>query len=95
MEMNAKNAAECRRDTGLYGNYIKVKVENIPLAKDLMLDNLVATIRELAKREDFFIIKKHEDVPDDPLLQLIKFKSGIAEDEATVGWKIQLPQMKE
>jgi hypothetical protein len=41
-----------------YGNYGKCEEEEIEKAKDLLLEQLIDTIRELAKKDEFWIIKK-------------------------------------
>lgn len=73
----------------LYGGYVKCGADETEKAKELLLEELFYTIRELAKQDDFWIVKKPEDFIDvlnpDPVLK---------ENEVTVAWKIHFPQME-
>ena len=53
-----------RYDGKMYGDYVTIqdKEEDIKIAKELLLEQICYSIRELAaSNEDFFIIKKLED----------------------------------
>ena len=70
-----------------YGNYVATDRNGIRQAKNEMLENLIGTIRELAKRDDFWIVKQinHTDLPGGALIDDGEYY--------TVGWKIDIPQM--
>ncbi len=45
----------------VYGGYLKVKEAEIPETKEVLLDQMLDTIREIAKDDKFWIVKKTED----------------------------------
>ena len=72
-----------------YGNYVATDRNGIQKAKDELLESLIDTIQELAKRDDFWIVKEFdESVLLNPELRA-KGKN------TTVGWKIDIPHMGE
>lgn len=82
-------------DPGLYGDYVKAKVGDIPAVKEQLLEQMITMIRELSKRDDFFIIKTMKDFEEAPMAEVFGPAIQLAEDEVTVGWKILIPQMSE
>lgn len=80
-------------ERGIYGEYILTDEEHIQAAKDILLEILIDKIRELAKEDDFWIIKTAEDHQNAPLSKILGVPKE-AEGKATVAWKIQIPQMQ-
>ena len=72
-----------------YGDYMKVKEDQIQEAKDKMLVQLFDMIKELAKDDKFWIVKRASDYDGSPLGR----PAGFADDDVTVGYKIDFPQM--
>ena len=70
-----------------YGNYVATGRNDIQKAKDKMLEDLIGTIRELAKRDDFWIVKRCD--PTNPLDDILV----VGGNDCTVGWKIDIPHM--
>ena len=70
-----------------YGNYVAAGRNDIQKAKDEMLEDLIGTIRELAKRDDFWIVKRCD--PANPLDDILI----VGGNDCTVGWKIDIPHM--
>lgn len=70
-----------------YGNYVATDRSSIQLVKDSLLENLIDTIRELAERDDFWIVKELDE--SDPLNHELLAEGK----DTTVGWKIDIPQM--
>lgn len=70
-----------------YGNYAAADRSSIQLVKDSLLENLIDTIRELAKRDDFWIVKRCD--PANPLDDILVANGN----DCTVGWKIDIPHM--
>ena len=75
-----------------YGEFLWCKESDVQTAKELLLEGMIDTIRELAKREDFWIVNHLKDHMGNPL-----FVAGCPIDDVeiacTVGWKIEIPQM--
>lgn len=67
-----------RQQGACYGDYVKVNINDVPQAKNALLEGMIDTIRELAKRDDFWIVK-----PD-----------TTQQDVVSVAWKIYFSQMK-
>ena len=70
-----------------YGNYVATDRNGIQKAKEAMLEDLIGTIRELAKRDDFWIVKRC--YPANPLDDIL----AAGGNHCTVGWKIDIPHM--
>lgn len=72
-----------------YGDYVATDKGHIQEAKDELLEGLIGTIRELAKKDEFWIVKDldESDPPNHELLAEGR--------DTTVGWKITVPQMGE
>lgn len=73
----------------LYGDYVRVKESQLQEAKDQLLVGLFDLIKEIAKDEKFWIIKRASDFDN----SLLGRPDGFADDDVTVGYKIDLPQM--
>ena len=65
----------------VYGDYIRCSEDQVPEAKELLLEQMIATIRELAKKDDFFEVS---DLEDAETAERIK-----------VSWKFSIPHMKD
>ena len=72
-----------------YGDYVKVKENQIQEAKDNLLEQLFDMLKELAKDDKFWIVKRASDFDNSILCR----PAGFADDDVTVGYKIDLPQM--
>lgn len=72
-----------------YGNYVVTDKCSIQIAKDALLEGLIETIRELAERDDFWIVKHLDE--GNPL-NVPALANG---HDTTVGWKINIPHMGE
>ena len=72
-----------------YGNYVKVKEDQIQEAKDALLAQLFDMLKELAKDDKFWIVKRASDFDN----SILGRPAGFADDDVTVGYKIDLPQM--
>ena len=48
----------------IFGDYISAKEDLIPKAKELLLEQAIDTIRELAKKDDFWIVKPKDEPGD-------------------------------
>ena len=75
---------------GVYGDTIFAQEDLIPKAKEVLLEQMIDTIRELAKQDNFWIVKRKEDFKDYP----IGIYSAYEDGEASVAWKIHIPQME-
>lgn len=64
----------------VYGDYIRCKEDDVPEAKKLLLEQMVATIRELAKKDDFF--------------EVIEIDGIETAEKIKVAWKFSIPHMK-
>ena len=75
---------------GLYGGFVFTAEDEIENAKELLLEQMIDAIRELAKKDEFWIVKLADK--NDPLSRPI----GLPEDikAASVAWKIHFPQME-
>ena len=73
-----------------YGGFLLCKESEVQTARELMLEDLIASIRELAKRDDFWIVNHLKDHMGDPL-----FVEGCPDVEkaCAVGCKIEIPHM--
>lgn len=71
-----------------YGDYRKVKEAEIPETKEVLLEQLFDTIREIAKDDKFWIVKRASDFKNCALRP-----AGFSDDDVTVGYKIDFPQM--
>lgn len=76
---------------GMFGDYVRCKTDEVSKAKNALLEQMIGCIRELAQREDFWIVKPAcEFDGSNP------FSAGKPiEGEATVAWKIFFPQIDE
>ena len=72
-----------------YGNYVATDHNDIQKAKEAMLEDLIGTIRELAKKDEFWIVKNIDE--SNPLSHGLLAEGK----DTTVGWKITVPQMGE
>lgn len=70
-----------------YGNYVATDKGHIQEAKDELLEGLIGTIRELAKKDEFWVVKDLDE--SDPLNHELLAEGK----DTTVGWKIDIPQM--
>lgn len=70
-----------------YGNYAFTDKAHIQEVKDELLEGLIETIRELAKQDEFWIVKHLDE--GNPL----NAQAMADGHETTVGWKITIPQM--
>ena len=64
----------------VYGDYIRCKEDDVPEAKKLFLEQMVMTIRELAKKDDFFEVTEIEGTE--------------TAEKVKVAWKFSIPHMK-
>ena len=48
---------------GVYGNYAQCEADEIEGAKAVLLEDMIGMIRELAKKDEFWIVKKVNGVP--------------------------------
>ena len=76
---------------GLYGAYVWTDEAHIEEAKAVLLDRLIDTIRELAKRDDFWIVHQYGGGPVALIGCPPEIPSNVA---ASVAWKIHFPQME-
>ena len=72
-----------------YGDYVKVKESQIQEAKDELLLQLFDMLKELSKDDKFWIVKRASDFDN----SILGRPAGFADDDVTVGYKIDLPQM--
>jgi hypothetical protein len=72
-----------------YGDYLKVKESQIQEAKDTLLVQLFDMLKEIAKDDKFWIVKRASDFDG----SMLGRPAGFADDDVTVGYKIDLPQM--
>ena len=72
-----------------YGGYLKVKEEQIPETKEVLLEQLFDMLREIAKDDKFWIVKRASDFDN----SILGRPAGFSDDDVTVGYKIDLPQM--
>jgi len=72
-----------------YGDYLKVKESQIQEAKDALLVQLFDMLKEIAKDDKFWIVKRASDFDN----SILGRPAGFADDDVTVGYKIDLPQM--
>ena len=77
--------SECHQ----YGDYLRVKEDQVQDAKDQLLAQLFDLIKEIAKDDKFWIIKHASDFDN----SLLGRPDGFADDDVTVGYKIDFPQM--
>ena len=59
----------------VYGHYARCEEADIEKTKEELLEQMFDMIREVAKKDEFWIVKK-------------------VDDEYTVGWKAEFPQMQ-
>ena len=72
-----------------FGDYMWTDEEHMPAAKATLLEDMIFTIRELAKNDKFWIVKHADKI--DPLSR----PCGDLEDlRVCVAWKINFPQME-
>ena len=72
-----------------YGDYVKVKEDQIQEAKDALLVQLFDMLKEISKDDKFWIIKRASDFDG----SILGRPAGFADNDVTVGYKIDLPQM--
>ena len=72
-----------------YGDYVKVKEDQIQEAKEALLVQLFDMLKEIAKDDKFWIVKRASDFDN----SILGRPAGFADDDVTVGYKIDLPQM--
>ena len=89
--------------TSQFGDYIWTDDEHMDEAKDVLLERMIDTIRNLAKLDEFWSVKREADFRHDaqdhpslvmqPSLSVEDFVPQEAKDgKCTVAWKIELPQ---
>lgn len=71
----------------LYGNYAICVESAIEKTKEQLLEQMFDMIRELAKKDEFWIVKKVSDVYESCPFAVDPDKTY------TVGWKAEFPQM--
>jgi arsenate reductase-like glutaredoxin family protein len=69
---------------------MRVKEDKIQEAKDELLNRFLDTIKELAKDDKFWIIKRAADFDN----SLLGRPVGFADDDVTVGYKFPNADMK-
>ena len=74
-----------------YGDYAFADADNLEKAKEDMLERMFDAIRELAKKDEFWIVK-HID-PNNPIAAA-GCPVEIRDHAVTVGWKAHFPQME-
>lgn len=75
-----------------YGNFLWCMESDVEGAKELLLENLIDSISELAKKDDFWIVGHGRDHLTNPLFFMgCPFED--LENACTVGWKIGIFQM--
>jgi hypothetical protein len=74
-----------------YGGYVWADADNLEKAKAELLEVMFNEIREIAKKDAFWIVKKVD--ANDPI-GLIGCPTAYREKPYTVGWKVHFPQME-
>ena len=92
------------KTTSVFGDYIWSDEEHINDAKNVLLEQLLDTIRSLAKLDEFWIVKREDDyrldAKDNPLreVQGLSVEEFIPQEakerKCTIGWKIDIPQLE-
>lgn len=90
-----------------FGGVAFVDKEHLEEAKAIMLEQIVDAIRQLAKRDEFWIVKTAESEwndfiksplremqPDMTREEFISHLHGLKDGKCSVGWKMELPQME-
>lgn len=72
-----------------YGGVMKVKEDQIQEAKEALLARLFDMLKEIAKDDKFWFVKRASDFDN----SILGRPAGFADDDVTVGYKIDLPQM--
>lgn len=75
---------------GIYGGFVWAAEDEIENAKELLLEQMIDAIRELAKKDEFWIVK-HAD-KNDPLSRPFGYPEDVK--VSSVAWKIHFPQME-
>ena len=74
----------------VYGDYKMCEETDIEKTKAELLEQMIGTIRELAKKDEFWIVKKA--YISDPL-GVTAISIADPDKAYTVGWKAEFPQM--
>ena len=74
----------------VFGNYLKVKADDVEEAKKALLEEMILSIRDISKDERFWIVKSAEDFGTGPY---VTHPQDFKDDEITVAWKVHFPQM--
>ena len=91
MENEKKNFVKKFDSPGIqYGNYAWCDESQIEKAKEELLEQMIAVIRELAKKDDFWIVKK--PYVSNPIGMIDCPVAGM-DNPCTVGWKIAIDHM--
>ncbi len=87
--------------SSLFGDYIWTDEEHMEDAKEELLEGLFNAIRELAKNDKFWIVKREadwrNDAQNDPVREIQQLSveewipQAAKEGKATVAWKIMFP----
>lgn len=82
--------------TSQFGDYIWTDDEHMAEAKAALLEQMLDTIRELAKLDEFWIVKREvnfrHDAQDNPVVE--EFVPQEAKDgKCILAWKISFPQL--
>lgn len=79
-----------------FGEFAWVDEGHIQEAKDILLERMIESIRELAKRDDFWIVKRPSDFENSETesFGLFQIPPEAKEGKCTVGLKFHLPQME-
>ena len=70
----------------VYGGYLWCAADKIQETKEVLLEQMIGTIRELAEKDNFWIVKDSKAFTDGPV-------PVVPENDCTVAWKIDFPQM--
>ena len=87
---SAEEAPEANWLGGVYGEYVWCKDGDIEEAKANLLEQMIDTIREVAQKDEFWIVKKAD--ASDPISMMGCPIDGV-DTAYTVGWKIEIPHM--
>ena len=86
----------------MFGDWIWTDDAHLDEAKACLLEQMIGTIREIAKLDDFWIVKREEDIrrdaEDDParMMQGVSVEEFIPQEaregKCILAWKIDFPQ---
>lgn len=74
-----------------YGDYVLANDGDIEKAKEFLLEKMFDAIKELAKKDEFWIVKH---VNKNNVLSVAGFPEPVNDNAVTVGWKAIFPQME-